>query len=192
MRSAAHDDLLTCCLLTTFHLSFGVSTFRTAAETMGTMVGSALYCAPEILRGERYSEASDIFSLAMVLLELCTKQPPCTGRRRGRHRVTHEVALGGLRPEVPEGVDADFACLIRDAWADDASQRPSAEGVMRRLEAECSAGSGLIKRAREEVIACMLRLADSYPAHWNDGEVEALFAEVSVFVHSDEVHSAVR
>jgi hypothetical protein len=37
-----------------------------ASETM-TSVGTLIYCAPEVLRGERYSEAADVFSFAMTL-----------------------------------------------------------------------------------------------------------------------------
>jgi len=91
-----------------------------------------------------------------------------------------------MRPFLPASVDADFASLIRDSWSDDASQRPSAEDVMRRLEEECSGSSAAVKRAREEVVASMLSFFDSYPSNWSEGEVDALFAEGSQFACSDE------
>ena len=94
---------------------FGVSAFKTAAASMGTLVGSPVYCAPEILRGERYCELCDVYSISMLLLELATKKRPFVERQRGWQRITQEVAMSGLRPVIPKHVDADFAGDTKDA-----------------------------------------------------------------------------
>ena len=94
-----------------------------------------------MLRGERYGEGVDVFSLALILLELTTKTPPYTDHRRGKHRRTHEIAVGGLRPTIPTHVDADYAALIEDAWHGEASQRPTAAEM---LGVSLEGGSGRV------------------------------------------------
>jgi len=40
------------------------------------MVGTPYYISPEILEGKPYSFKADIWSLGIVLYEMCTKKPP--------------------------------------------------------------------------------------------------------------------
>jgi len=99
------------------------------------------------------------------------------------------VAFGGLRPEIPERVDSDFAALLRDAWADDASARPSAKEVLRRLETECSVSSSVtVRREREECVTRLLLLMDEYPVNWTQHDAQMVFAAYeSTVSHTDEV-----
>jgi len=58
--------------------------------------------APEILKGERYTQASDIYSLGMVMYELITGLPPYAEQ-------DHDVNLAlmiiqGVRPQFPSQV----------------------------------------------------------------------------------------
>ncbi|KAJ8569526.1 hypothetical protein ON010_g5734 [Phytophthora cinnamomi] len=57
---------------------FGLSRERSSDDTMTNGVGTLLWTAPEILRGEAYSEKADVYSYAIVLSELDTCLPPFT------------------------------------------------------------------------------------------------------------------
>jgi serine/threonine-protein kinase len=62
-------------------LDFGIAhAAADAALTQTSMVlGSAPYIAPEMARGEKADERSDIYSLGCVLYEMLTGRPPFTG-----------------------------------------------------------------------------------------------------------------
>ena len=44
------------------------------------MVGTPYYLAPEIIKNQPYSFSCDIWSLGVVLYELCTLKPPFTAQ----------------------------------------------------------------------------------------------------------------
>src|SRR5262249_35315943 len=93
----------------------------------GDLSGTPLYCAPEILAGERASVASDVYALAVVMFHLLTGAYPVTGdtidELRRAHRDGRRTALRELRPDlragvvaaIERGLSADPALRFRDA-----------------------------------------------------------------------------
>merc|ERR1712232_1012425 len=70
-----------------------------AGTTQGiqmTVVGSPVYMAPEIVSGEQYGQACDIWSLGVVLYELCTLRKPFQGRSLGEMAV--KIMSGAYEP----------------------------------------------------------------------------------------------
>ncbi|WP_460050620.1 serine/threonine protein kinase [Spirochaeta dissipatitropha] len=53
---------------------FGIA-HAAARQCSSTAIGTADYCAPEIVRGELADQRSDLYSLAACLFELCTSRP---------------------------------------------------------------------------------------------------------------------
>lgn len=51
---------------------YGISRVVDATETM-TLVGTPLYQAPEISRGERYGFAADVYSFALTMYAVCDR-----------------------------------------------------------------------------------------------------------------------
>jgi NIMA (never in mitosis gene a)-related kinase len=45
-------------------------------EKAKTMVGTPYYISPEIIEGKAYSLMTDIWSLGVILYELCALKPP--------------------------------------------------------------------------------------------------------------------
>jgi serine/threonine-protein kinase len=93
-------------------LDFGIA--HAAADpalTRTSMVlGSAPYIAPEMARGEKADERSDIYSLGCVLYELLTGRPPFTGELpeavMSQHTSVAPCPPRELEPTVPAVLDA--------------------------------------------------------------------------------------
>lgn len=113
-------------------LDFGIA--RAAASTSLTqtavVLGSAPYMAPEVARGERADERSDIYSLGCVLYELLTGRPPFTGELAAavlhQHNAARPRRPRELNPEVPDGLDA----LVLRMLAKRPNERPQTAGQL--------------------------------------------------------------
>ncbi|WP_242393800.1 serine/threonine-protein kinase [Anaeromyxobacter oryzisoli] len=101
---------------------FGVAVAGGAAASPGGALGKIHYLAPEQIRGERPTTASDIFALGAVLFELLTNAPAFPG---ADVNAVGQKILGGvlrapsqLRPELPFELDAlVLRCLAKDpSW----------------------------------------------------------------------------
>ncbi len=79
-------------------------------------VGTAVYMAPEQLKGTKTSPASDLYSLGVVIYECLTGEMPM-----GRFKMPSE-----LRPEIPQWVDDVIDSLLS---ADPARRPPSAKAL---------------------------------------------------------------
>jgi len=80
----------------------GLSKPVNEAQTKNTIYGLMPYMAPEVLKGEKYAPAADIYSLGMVMYELFTGLSPYTEQ-------AHDVNLAlnilqGERPQFPKQV----------------------------------------------------------------------------------------
>lgn len=96
----------------------------------GMVIGTLGYLAPEQLRGEAPSPASDVYSLGLVLLEALTGT-----RVFPSHGAAEALATRHAGPvEIPSGVPEDWAALLRRMTADDPVRRPSALQVAQQAE----------------------------------------------------------
>ncbi|XP_057461656.1 serine/threonine-protein kinase EDR1-like isoform X2 [Actinidia eriantha] len=89
--------------------------------------GTPEWMAPELIRNEPFTEKCDIFSLGIIMWELCTLNRPWEGVPP--ERVVYAVANEGSRLEIPEG---PLGQLIADCWAEP-QERPSCEEILTRL-----------------------------------------------------------
>jgi serine/threonine protein kinase len=96
---------------------FGIASAVDTAERLtltGTILGTAGYLSPEQARGERATDASDRYSLAVVACELLTgKRPPVQGVPAGLDAVL-ERALAD-RPEERFPTGRDLVVAIAEA-----------------------------------------------------------------------------
>jgi serine/threonine protein kinase len=81
------------------------------------------YVAPEVLHGNDYTMASDIYSFGIVTYELITGIPPY-------HNIAHnnDLALSicqGLRPKIPFSVPPLLTKLIMECWDAQPDKRPN-------------------------------------------------------------------
>ncbi len=125
-RGVAHCDLKALNILLGEHGEVQVVDWGLAASGPGSPTGGTpSSMAPEQVRGEPATPASDVWSLGTVLLELVLGRPPEAGLSTEELRA--QVALGG-RPDVPT-VDVPVALqaiVARCLRADPAARYPDA------------------------------------------------------------------
>ncbi|GMG98523.1 hypothetical protein Nepgr_000363 [Nepenthes gracilis] len=107
---------------------FGLSRIMIDAPMKdSSSAGTPEWMAPELIRNEPFTEKCDIFSLGVIIWELCTLSRPWKGVPP--ERVVYAVANEGSRLDIPEG---PLGRLIADCWAEP-DERPSCEDILARL-----------------------------------------------------------
>jgi predicted Ser/Thr protein kinase len=96
---------------------------------VGGVVGTVVSMSPEQAAGGRVTEASDLYSLGILLHELFTGQPAYLGRTADQ--ILPQVLRGETRPRP--GLDPDLSALIGELLSLDPYARPSALQACRRL-----------------------------------------------------------
>ena len=137
-------------------LDFGLSRLEPAAGAMseassaGVVVGTPQYLAPELLLGARAREASDLWSLGVVLYEMCAGGPPFAGA----HMAALVTAILHDPPApLPAHTGAGLRAVVTRCLAKDPQQRyRSADEVAAALEA-LAAGAGPRPRGRRRMWA---------------------------------------
>lgn len=141
LEGVIHRDLAARNLLLdqNFHVrvsDFGFSRFKECGASKGytqSTVGPIRWTAPEAMRKRVYSEASDVFSLGVVLFELFVQRIPWEGCE------TIDVAFrvcSGERMDIPSTVPDAIRQLMLDCWNQDPLARPTLPSVVERLERE--------------------------------------------------------
>ncbi|MBV8552628.1 MAG: serine/threonine-protein kinase [Acidobacteriaceae bacterium] len=130
-------------------LDFGLARQLRAAEQTGSTnssgvpAGTLNYMSPEQTRGQRPTQASDIFSLGLMLYELATGAHPFATDSPidTAHAIAHNTLnpASALSPKIPEALDR----LIGSMLAKDPGKRPSAEEVVSRF-------NGMIEADRKD------------------------------------------
>lgn len=109
---------------------FGLSKFVENKNEM-TACGTPAYAAPEVLRNSDYSTSADVYSFAIVLWELVTRDvlypnlPP--------FQIIFAVGTQKSRPPIPPHLPTPLACLIRECWDEEPNSRPSFLLIAERL-----------------------------------------------------------
>ncbi|KAL4379218.1 hypothetical protein GQ457_02G018040 [Hibiscus cannabinus] len=131
--NVVHRDLKSANCLVNKHWTvkicdFGLSRTMTSRPIRDSAsAGTPEWMAPELIRNEPFTEKCDIFSLGVIMWELCTLSRPWEGVPP--ERVVYAVANEGSRLEIPEG---PLGRLISDCWAEP-EERPSCGEILARL-----------------------------------------------------------
>uniref|UniRef100_U9SUE7 Protein kinase domain-containing protein n=3 Tax=Rhizophagus irregularis TaxID=588596 RepID=U9SUE7_RHIID len=97
----------------------------------GTFYGVLPYLAPEVIKGEKFSKASDIYSFAFVMWEISSCVKPFNDRPHDSE-LAFDISMG-TRPKPVEGTPQSYIKLMEQCWDPDPSKRPSAESLHRTL-----------------------------------------------------------
>lgn len=104
---------------------FGLARVKLANQTM-TKCGTVAWTAPEVLRGDRYSEKCDVYSAGVVMWEMLTHVRPFDDWTNVMELVN--LILNGTRPPIPASCPfGPFVVLMKTCWRANPSERPSFE-----------------------------------------------------------------
>ncbi|RHZ74203.1 hypothetical protein Glove_227g125 [Diversispora epigaea] len=94
------------------------------------------YIAPEVLSGEEYTKAADVYSFGIIIYEMVTGFPPYPD-------IPHDKDLAikicnGLRPKIPFHTPKFITRMIMRCWDARVTNRPTFEGLRDELYKYCS------------------------------------------------------
>lgn len=92
-----------------------------------TQVGTPLYLSPQIWMGKSYDSKTDIWSLGVLLYEMCTLNYPFMGLNM--NQLKSAVTRGRYAP-IPSYLNSDFSKLISMMLQMDPMKRPSVDELL--------------------------------------------------------------
>ncbi|EQC31464.1 TKL protein kinase [Saprolegnia diclina VS20] len=119
---------------------FGTSR-ETSEETMTSEIGTVAWIAPEVLKGVRYTEKADMYSLGVLISEMDMMEIPysnihrllpesCLGVELAKTRIAMLVVAGELRPVFSTDCPAPILNVARRCLAYLPEDRPTARDVL--------------------------------------------------------------
>jgi len=132
----AHRDLKSDNLLVDEDFSMKIGDFGTSTrvtEDLHDKLGTAGWTAPEILdsRFRCYDHRCDIFSFGIILWEFVTSEPnPLRGIPEEKYL---EQLNKGCLPDLPPGIDREYAELTMECQQYDPKDRPTADEIVESL-----------------------------------------------------------
>jgi serine/threonine protein kinase len=89
------------------------------------------YMAPEIFQGQKYTEASDIYSLGMIMWEVMTGRRPFWNRSHDTDLIIEIV--DGLRPPIVTNAPEGYIELMKECWHSDPNKRPTVTDIHKKI-----------------------------------------------------------
>ena len=110
--------------MSTQSTDFGESRRREFDGDM-TTVGTADFCAPEMVSGEKYDEKVDVYSFGIILGEMVLHSKPYHGIPRNGLQIK---IIEGLRPAIPSSFQEEWPQIFKlmtRCWDRDPKKRPA-------------------------------------------------------------------
>jgi serine/threonine protein kinase len=140
IRSLVHRDVKPANVLVTADGDAALTDFglaRSTAETVltktGVAVGTVDYLAPEIIRGEPATHASDVYALGCVVYECLTGAPPFAGKPYVEALIAHVRDEPAGLLEVRTDLSESLSWAVLKALAKDPRDRPPTAQAYARL-----------------------------------------------------------
>ncbi|POG72988.1 kinase-like domain-containing protein [Rhizophagus irregularis DAOM 181602=DAOM 197198] len=93
-----------------------------ASRPLKSIYGNLPYIAPEVIIEGEYTFKSDVYSVAMLMWEISSSQPPFIN-----YEHNYDLAMNivnGIRPKIVPGTPLEYKNLIEQCWDSDPLKRP--------------------------------------------------------------------
>ncbi|PKK65984.1 kinase-like protein [Rhizophagus irregularis] len=121
---AIHRDLHSGNILFTTKFSISDLGFCGPADKpLKSKYGNLPYIAPEVIIGKEQTYKSDIYSIAMLMWEISSGQPPFFN-----YEHDYDLAMNivnGIRPKIVPGTPLEYKNLMKQCWDADPLKRPN-------------------------------------------------------------------
>ncbi|KAK8837474.1 hypothetical protein M9Y10_036471 [Tritrichomonas musculus] len=114
---------------------FSDSLTKSQNLTMTGEIGTPLYMAPELLRGEDcYSTSVDVYAFSILAYEIVTGEEPFSelGEKISPFGFAHKV-INGHRPKLSGCVSEKMKNLLMRCWSENPEDRPSFDDIFSEL-----------------------------------------------------------
>ncbi|PKY24792.1 kinase-like protein [Rhizophagus irregularis] len=124
-ENAIHRDLHSGNILSKTSNRFDISDLGfcgPADKPLKSVYGNLPYIAPEVIIGKEQTFKSDIYSIAMLMWEVSSGQPPFIN-----YEHDYDLAMNivnGIRPKIVPGTPLEYKNLMKQCWDADPSKRP--------------------------------------------------------------------
>ncbi|RIA84523.1 kinase-like domain-containing protein, partial [Glomus cerebriforme] len=98
-----------------------------ADKPLGSIYGNLPYIAPEVIAGKETTFSSDIYSVAMLMWEISSGQPPFANYGHDYYLAMNIV--NGMRPKIISGTPLKYKELMQQCWNADPAKRPNIETI---------------------------------------------------------------
>jgi len=93
-----------------------------------TVVGTPYYLSPEIIENKPYSFNSDVWSLGVLLYEMCTLRPPFDAN--SLHELASKI-LKGKYPPIPKHYSENMNALVKTLLNIEPRRRPNVNQILK-------------------------------------------------------------
>ena len=108
---------------------FGIAkVLSSTAEKAKTVVGTPYYLSPEIIENKPYNFKSDVWSMGVLLYQLCTLKPPFDAS--SIHFLALKIVRGAY-PPIPPHFTKDLKTLVAQMLSIDPMKRPTFSKILR-------------------------------------------------------------
>jgi serine/threonine protein kinase len=102
-----------------------------ADKPLDSVYGNLPYIAPEVIAGKEYTFASDIYSIAMLMWEISSGQPPFLDYEHENEIVMN--IINGIRPKIVSGTPLEYKKLMKECWDADPLKRPDINTLEKKM-----------------------------------------------------------
>ena len=102
-----------------------------ANKPLKSVYGNLPYIAPEVIAGKQTTYASDIYSIAIIMWEISSGQPPFVNYEHDYYLATSIIS--GIRPKIMPGIPSEYESLMKQCWDADPLKRLDSDTLAHKI-----------------------------------------------------------